>query len=118
MSFDYVQLLYYKCHKRNLNQSGSYIYSPDWKKSKKGPINSINKNDNKCFQYAVTAELNYEGIEKDLQRITKIKSFINRYSWEGIYFESEKDDWKKIEENFVTIAFNVLYAKKEKVYPA
>ena len=28
--FDYVQLLYYKCHKINLNRGGSYINSPDW----------------------------------------------------------------------------------------
>ena len=28
--FDYVHLLYYKCHKINLNRSGSYIESPDW----------------------------------------------------------------------------------------
>ena len=33
--FDCVQLLYYKCHKKNLNRGGSYIDSPDWKKNKK-----------------------------------------------------------------------------------
>ena len=33
--FDYVQLLYYKCQKINLNCSGSYIDSPHWKKDKK-----------------------------------------------------------------------------------
>ena len=33
-------------------------------------------------------------------------------------FSSEKDDWKKIEQNNVTIALNVLYAKKENIYPA
>ena len=32
--FDYVQLLYYKCHKMNLNGSGSYMDSPDWIKNK------------------------------------------------------------------------------------
>ena len=48
------------------------------------------------------------------QRITKIKPF----NWKGINFPSEKDDWKKLEKNNVTIAFNVLYAKKEKIYPA
>ena len=39
---------------------------------------------------------------------------MNKYNWEGINFPSEKDDWKKIEKNDVTIALNVLYAKKEK----
>ena len=35
-----------------------------------------------------------------------------------INFPSKKDDWKKCEENNVTIALNVLYAKIEKIYPA
>ena len=40
--------------------------------------------------------------------------FINNYNWAGINFPSEKNDWKKFEKNNVTIALNVLYAKKEK----
>ena len=87
-------------------------------KNKKATINLIHKKDNKCFQYAVTAALNYEETKKDPQRITKIKPFINKYNWEGINFPPEKDDWKKFEKNNVTIALNILYAKKEKIYPA
>ena len=114
--FDYVQLLYYKCHKINLNCGGSYIDSSDWIKNKKATINPINKKDNKCFQYAVTVALNYEGIKKHPQRITKNKPFINKYNWEGINYPSE-NDWEKIKKNNVTIA-DVLYTKKEKIYPA
>ena len=33
--FDYVQLLYYKLHKINLNRSASYTDSPGWMKNKK-----------------------------------------------------------------------------------
>ena len=113
--FDYVQLLYYKCHEINPNRGRSYIDSPDW--IKKATINLINEKD-KCFQYTVTIALNHEEIKKDPQKTTKIKPFINRYNWEGINFPSEKDDWKKFEKNNVTIALNVLYAKKEKIYPA
>ena len=87
-------------------------------KNKKATTNPISKKDNKCFQHAVTVALNYEEIKKDLQIIRKIKSFINKYNWEGINFSSEKDDWKKFEKNNVIIALNVLYAKKEKIYPA
>ena len=47
--FDYVHLLCYKCHKINPNRGGSFIDSPDWIKSKKVAINSINRKDNKCF---------------------------------------------------------------------
>ena len=50
--------------------------------------------------------------------MTKIKPFINKYNSEGITFSSEKDDWKKFEKNNVTNALNVLYDKKEKIYPA
>ena len=32
---NYVHLLYYKCHKINLDCDGSYIDSPDWIKNKK-----------------------------------------------------------------------------------
>ena len=94
--FDYVQLLYYKCHKINLNRGGSYIDSPDWIKNKKATINPINKKDNKCFQYALTITLNYEEIKKDPQRITKIKPFINKYNWEGINYPQKKMIGKKL----------------------
>ena len=46
--FDYVQLLYYKCHKINFNRGESYIDSPYWIKNKK-TINPINKQDKKYF---------------------------------------------------------------------
>ena len=54
---------------------------------------------------------------KHAKRITKIKPFINKYKWQEINFPSESDDWKKLENNNVTIALNVLYGKKEKIYP-
>ena len=41
--FDYVDLLYFKCHKINPNRSRSYTDSPDWIKNKKATINPINK---------------------------------------------------------------------------
>ena len=81
-------------------------------KQKKTIINSINRKDNKCFQYAVTGALNHGEIEKHAKKISKIKRFINKYKWEGIHFPSEKADWKKIAENNVRITDNVLFAKK------
>ena len=60
--FDYVQLLYYKCHRINPNCGGSYIDSSGWIKNKKATINPINKKDNKCFQYAVTVASNHKEI--------------------------------------------------------
>ena len=86
--FDCVQLLYCKCHKINPNRVVSYTDIPGWMKNKKATINLINQKDKKYFQYVVTVALNYEEIKKDSQRITKIKSFINKYNWEGINFPS------------------------------
>ena len=116
--FDYVHLLYYKCHKTNPNCGGSYTDSPNWIKNGKATINPINKKDNKCFQYAVTVMLYYGEIGKNPKRITNIKAKVNRYKWEGIDFQPEKDDWKKIEKNKATIALNVLYTEKGAIYPA
>ena len=70
--FDYVHLLYYKCHKINPNCGGSYIDSSDWIKNEKATIDPINKNDNKCFQYVVTVSLTHEKIAKHAERMTKI----------------------------------------------
>ena len=94
--FDYVQLLYYRCHKINPNHGGLYIDSPDWIKNKKATINPINKKDSKCFQYAVPVVLNYEETKKYLQRITSIKLFINKCNLKGINFPLKKRLLEKI----------------------
>ena len=77
--FDYVYLLYHKCHKINPNRDGPYIDSPDWRKNKKATTNSINKKDNKCFRYAPTVALNQEEIGKNSERLTRLKPFLNKY---------------------------------------
>ena len=89
----------------------------DWIKNK-AAMNEFNKKHDKCFQDAVTIMLNHKEIKKDSQRLTKIKPLINKYNWERINFPSEKHDWKRFLKNNVTVAFNVLYAKKEKICPA
>ena len=45
------------------------------------------------------------------QRITKAKPFINKCNWEGINVLSEKDYWKKLEKNNITIALCILKRK-------
>ena len=106
--FDGVNLLYYDFNKTSLNRGGSYIESAKWIKDKKSTINSKN-NDNKCFQYAVTVALNHDKINKDPQRISKVKPFIKQYNWNDIDFPSTGKDWKKFELNNESIALNILY---------
>ena len=50
LDFDYVDSLYYKCHKI-LNHGGSHIDSPDW--IKKASINLINNNNNNICLNAI-----------------------------------------------------------------
>ena len=38
------------------------------------------------FQNALDDALNYQNIEKDPQRISKLKPYINKYNWKGIKF--------------------------------
>ena len=57
---------------------------------------------------------NHEKKKKYPQRITKIKSSINKCKWERIGFPSENNDSKKIKKNNVAIALHVLCAKKNK----
>ena len=72
----------------------------------------MNKEDEKCFQWAVTATLDNEQIKEEPQRIKKIKTVTDIYDLEGKSHSSEKNDWKKIEKNNQIIALNVLFTKK------
>ena len=47
-------------------------------------------------------------LKKDPQRISKIKPFIDQYSWKDIKFPSTGKDWRKSELNN-KVALNVLY---------
>ena len=106
--FDGFNLLYYNFNKISLNRVGSYIESAKWIKNKLSTINPKN-NDYKCFQYAVTVALNHYKINKDPQRVSKIKPFIDQYNWNDIDFPSTSKDWKKFELNDESIALNILY---------
>ena len=104
--FNYVHLLYYKCHEINLICDGLYIDSPDWIKHK-ATRNPVKKKDNKCFQYTVTVALNHKEIKKYLQRIARLKPFRNKCNRERINFSSENMIGKKLRKNNVKIALNV-----------
>ena len=79
----------YKLNKIGLNRGGSYVNSPKWLKNKKTTLNPKN-NDDKCFQYALTAALNHEQIKSHPERISEINPFINRYDWKEIFHHTKK----------------------------
>ena len=106
-AFDGVNYLYYDLNKISISKGGSYIDSPKWLKDKKSTINPKN-NAYKCFQYAVTLALNYDKIDRNPQRISKIKPFIEEYNWKDIDFPFTSKDWKKFELNN-EVALRILY---------
>ena len=105
--FDGINFLYYNFNKTSINRDGSYIDSPTWLKDRKSTINPKN-NDDKCFQYAVALALNLDNIDNHLERISKIKPFINKHNWKDIDFPSTSKDWKKFDSNN-EVALNILY---------
>ena len=90
-----------------MNRGGSYIESSDWIKNKKATINPKNK-DNECFEYAIIAALHHQEIERNPQRISKLKPFVNRYNWEDIELTSHSKDWTRFEQNIKSIAVSIL----------
>ena len=93
--FDGITFFYYSFNKTSIYRGGTYIDSPKWLKDKKSTINPKNNND-KRFQYAVTLALNLDNIEKNSQRISKIKPIIDQYNWKDIDFPPTNKDWRII----------------------
>ena len=104
--FESVDLLSYHIHKTSLKRGQSYMKSPEWVINKRATINPKNKD--KCFQYSITVALNHQNIENHPERISNIKPFIDKYNWKSIDFPAGKKDWKKFEQNYKTIALNIL----------
>ena len=84
-----------------------------WLRGKKEAINNNdnnnNNNNNNGFQNALDDALSYQDIEKDPQRISKLKHNINKYNWKGIKFPAGPEEWIKFEQNNKTIALNILF---------
>ena len=74
--FESVDLLSYHIHKTNLKRGKSYIKSPELILNKRATVNPKN-NDNKCFQYSITAALNHENIKNHPERTSNIKPYQN-----------------------------------------
>ena len=109
--FERVDLLEYNLHKISLNRGSSYIETPEWLKNKKVTINPKNTKDNKCFQYAIIAALNYQNINHNTERISKLKPFINNYNWDNIDFPAGHKDYSAFEKNNSDAAINILYVR-------
>ena len=76
-----------------------------WLRAKKEAIINVDAD----FEDDLDEAWNYQTIEKDPQRISKLKSYINKYDWKGIEFPAGSKQWVTFEKNNKTIALNVLY---------
>ena len=72
--FDEVLHMDVDFHQLNLMRGSSYLPLPDWLARKKAIINPKNA-DQECFKWAVIAALRWEKINRDPQRISKLKKF-------------------------------------------
>ena len=92
------------------------LYSSEWLRSKKESIT----NEDSCFQNALDDPLHYQTIKANPEITSKLKVYINQYNREDIKFPSDKEDWKKFEQNNKEIALNILFVphNKKEIEPA
>ena len=124
-SFDHIYKFELFSNKVSPLQANSYIELPHFIKNKKACINPQNKDDNECFKWCMYVHqiLNNPSIEskKDLDRISKLKKYDNKYDFLGVEYPMKIDYIKKFEvKNSVSI--NVFHYetndKKEcTIYP-
>ena len=90
----------------NLKRGSSYIPLPDWLAKKKAILNPKNL-DMKCFKWSVIAALKWEEIDRDHQRVSKLRRYENEFDWEGISYPVSTKDISKFERRN-RIGVNVL----------
>ena len=83
-------------HRLNLTRGSSYIPLPDWLASKKAILNPKNL-DMKCFKWAVTAGMKWEEIDRDHQRVSKLRRYENEFDWNGMSYPVSIKDISKFE---------------------
>ena len=99
-------------HRLNLTRGSSYIPLPDWLPKKKAIINPKNS-DMECFKWAVIAAMKWEEIDRDHQRISKLRRYENDFDWDGIKFSASFKDIRRFESrNEITI--NILAVEDKK----
>ena len=92
----------------------SYIELPESLAKKKAVINLINKEDEKCFMWAVTRALH--PAKDHSERIDpKLKKATENFNWDGVTFPVELKQIDVFEKQNPTISVNVFGYEKEKV---
>ena len=88
------------------------LYSSEWLKSKRESIT----NEDNCFEKTLNDSSDNQRIKKDPHKKSRLQPYVNQRNWKGIKLPSDKEDWKKFEQNDKEIVLNKLfvpYNKKE-----
>ena len=81
--FDRVLHMDIDFHRLNLMRGSSYVLLADWLTKKKAIINP-KKSDMECFNWAVIAAMKWEEIDRDHQRVSKLKRYEGEFDWNGL----------------------------------
>ena len=101
-------------HRLNLMRGLSYLLLLEWLAHKKAIINPLNE-DQECFKWAVIAASRWEDINRNPQRISKLKKFEVDFDWSGIGFQVSFRDIKGFEfRNQISI--NILAIEGRQIY--
>ena len=112
--FDEVLFTNVDFHQLNLTRGSSYLPLPNWLAQKKAIINPKNK-DQECFKWAVIVASRCEEINKNPERISKLKRFQKDFDWSGVEFPVSVKDIKKFEfRNHILI--NLLAIEGKQIY--
>ena len=103
--FDMVMRMNVNIHRLNLMRGSSYIPLPAWLTQKEAIINPKNL-DTMCFKWAVIAALKWREIERNVQRISKLRRH-DDLDWNGINFPLSTHNINRFESRN-QISVNVL----------
>ena len=78
--FDELLSLDFNFHRLNLTRGSFYLPLPEWVEKKKAIINP-QKEEEKCFKWAVITALKHSEIKLHSERISKLNGFLNDYDW-------------------------------------
>ena len=112
--FDRVLHMDIDFHRLNLMRGSSYVLLPDWLNKKKAIINPKNS-DMECFKWAVITAMKWEEIDRDHQRVSKLKRYEGEFDWSGLEFPVSLRDINKFERNN-EIGVNILAIENKKIY--
>ena len=112
--FDEVLHMNVDFHRLNLMRGSGYLPLPESLAHKKAIINPKNA-DRECFKWAVIAASRWEEINRDPQRISKLKKFEADFNWSVIGFPVSFRDIKGSEfRNQISI--NILAIEDRQIY--